>query len=969
MRVRRRPVSVTRGAIATTIVTLLAVSASVAGAQTGSVTGTVIEAANRRPIEGAQVFVKGTNLATQAGEGGRFTLFNVPPGARTIGVRQLGFAANEKPVTIVAGRRDTVDFALTQQAISLNEVVVTGTATATEVRKVGNSVASLNVTDIAEKSPILSVDQLLKGRTAGVIMNVTQSSVGTSGQIKIRGTKSISLPSEPALYIDGVKVNNAEDRAFFIGGAGINRISDLNPNEIDRIEVVRGAAAATLYGTQGSNGVIQIFTKRGRTGAPEWVFETEGGFERSPTNRFPGRLWTQFTGPTGYRAHDPKEIVENGRYERYLAQVSGGGEAVTYFTSLSYQGQEASIAPNANWGHILGSRINLNAVMSPTLSLAARTGFTFNKLRINDTDNALHGLYSQVVAGLPYSATPERKWGERFGNFYANQTVENIRHTLRNTSGLTADWRPRGNLTHQATLGIDWFDDEFQKYFPYAYQGSGNKLGAKTNATRSFREITVDYKASLSNTLASWVTSEVAVGAQGDFQSQNRVTGIGTDFPAPGVRTVSSASTRTASEDRLETTNAGLFLQETVGLWDKVFVTGGLRVDGNSAFGNDFKYQTYPKASLAYSISDESFWPASVVPTMKLRAAYGTSGQAPSQFAADRTYSPTSAQNGQPAVSPNNLGDPDLGPETSSELELGFDAGLLSDRLGVEFTAYFQTTNDALIRKPGPPSLGFLNTQLTNIGQTKSHGIELALNGLLLRRANMEWSSRLNLSTFSSEITDLGGVAPFFVSDAFIKEGYPINAIWRVPLQSWNPVTRRHTALSSPSDRVFSGSIDPEWFGSLSTNYRLGSLTLTAMADFQGGNKKVDFSHYWDTRVRSGDHYLSLVEKPTGRATPAADSLVDYVNAIGSTVFVEPADFLALSELALSYSIPDAWIRTTGFRRASVRLSGRNLYLWTKFPGVDPRLAWQGNIAVGGSSDFDSPPVPRVFLLTIRAAR
>lgn len=962
MRVRRRTVSTAVGIVAT----LVASSAGVAGAQTGSVTGTVVEGADRRPVVGAQIFVKGTGLATQAGEGGRFTLASIPPGPHTVGVRQLGFAATEKPVTIVAGRRDTLDFVLIQQAISLHEVVVTGTAAATEVRKIGNSVASVNVSDLTEKSPILSVDQLLKGRTAGVLMNISQSAVGSSGQIKIRGTKSISLPSDPALYIDGVKVNNADDRGISIGGPGINRISDINPADIDRIEVVRGAAAATLYGTQGSNGVIQIFTKRGRTGAPEWAYEAEGGFERAPTDRFPGRLWTQFTGPTGFRAHDPKEIVGNGRYERYLAQVSGGGEAVTYFTSLSYQGQNASIAPDANWGHLLGWRTNLNAVLTPKLSLAARTGFTFNKLRINDTDNALHGLYSQVVAGLPYTADPTRKWGERFGNFYANQTVENIQHVLRNTTGLTSDWRPRPNLTQQTTLGIDWFDDEFQKYFPYAYQGSGNKLGAKTNATRSFREVTFDYKASLSNTLAAWVTSELSAGAQGDFQTQNRVTGSGTDFPAPGVRTVSSAATRTATEDRLETTNAGLFIQETFGLWDKVFVTGGLRVDGNSAFGNDFKYQTYPKASVAYSLSDESFWPTTIVPTMKLRVAYGTSGQAPSQFAADRTYTPVSAQNGQPAVTPNNLGDPNLGPETSSEIELGFDAGILGDRLGIEFTSYFQTTNDALIRKPEPPSLGFLNTQLTNIGQTKSHGIELGINALLYRRRNMELSSRVNLATFTSEITDMGGIAPFLVNDARIVEGYPVNGLWRIPLLKWDPVTRRHTA---GIDRVYAGTLDPKWFGSISTNYRLGPLTLTAMADYAGGNKKIDFSHYWDTRVRSGDHYLSLIEKPSGKATPAADSLVDYVNVIGSTVFVEDADYLSLSEMALTYSVPDGWIRSTGFRRASVRLSGRNLHMWTKFPGVDPRLSYRGNVPVGGGSDFDSTPVPRVFLLTVRASR
>lgn len=935
-------------------------------AQTGSVGGTIVEAASRRPIAGAQVFIKGSSLGTTTGESGRYIIANVPVGDRIVGVRQIGFAAQEKPVAVVAGQRAALDFQLGEQAISLREVVVTGTATATEVRKIGNSVASVNVSELAEKSPILGMDQLIKGRTAGIIMNIGQSTVGTPGQIKIRGTKSIALPSDPVIYIDGVKINNTDDRPIFIGGQGINRLADINPSEIDRVEIVRGAAAATLYGTQGSNGVIQIFTKRGRTGAPEWLFEAEGGYERSPTNRFPGRLWTQFTGPAGYRAHDPKEIVDNGRYERYMAQVSGGSETVTYFTSLGFQGQNASIAPSANWNHKTTTRANLTAVLNPKLSLSVRSGFTFNKLRINDTDNALHGLYSQVVAGLPYSATPERKWGERFGNFYANQTVENIQNVLRNTSGFTLDYRMRENFTHNFTFGIDWFGDEFQKFFPYAYLGSGNKLGSKNNVTRSVREMTFDYKSSLANALTPNVTSEFSFGAQGIFFAQNRVTATGTDFPAPGVRTVSAAATRTAAEQRVETTNAGLFAQETIGLWDKVFVAAGVRVDGNSAFGNNFKYQWYPKASVAYTVSQEGFWPTSILPTMKLRAAYGTSGQAPAQFAADRTYTPTSAQNGQPAVTPNNLGDPDLGPETSNEVELGFDAGIFSDRLGLEFTYFNQTTNDALIRKNEPPSEGFLAAQLTNIGQTKSSGIEMGVTAVLLSRARQELNARLNFATFKSEITDLGGVAPFFVSDARIVQGYPVNGIWRVPLAGWNAATRRHTA---GIDRVFAGQIDPKWYGALSLDYRLGRFSVTGMADFQGGNKKVDFSHYWDTRVRSGDHYLSLVQKPNGATTPAADSLVDFVNAIGSTVFIEPADFLALSELSVNYNVPDGLSQRLGFRRTSVRLSGRNLYLWTKWPGVDPRLVWQGNIPVGGSADFDSPPIPRVFLFTVRMAR
>ena len=958
------PILVARGVL--TALALITATAPPALAQNGSVAGVVVDAVSKRPVSGARVVIKATNIGTSTGEAGQYIISNVPLGERTVWVRQLGFAPQERSVTVMVGQRATVDFELTTQTISLSQVVVTGAATATEVRKIGNSIASVNVAELTEKAPILGVDQLINGRTPGVIMNLGQATVGTPGQIKIRGTKSIALSSDPVIYIDGVKINNSDDRPAFIGGQGINRLADLNPDEIDRIEIVRGAAAATLYGTQGSNGVVQIFTKQGRTGAPEWLYESEGGYEQTPTNRFPGRLWTQFTGPTGYRAHDPKEIVDKGRYERYLAQVSGGSEAVTYFTSFAFQRKNASIAPSANWNRSITTRANITAILSPKLSLSVRSGFTFNKLRINDTDNALHGLYSQVVAGLPYSATPERKWGERFGNFDANQTVENIQDVLRNTTGFTLDYRMRENFAHNVTLGIDWFGDEFQKYFPYAYQGSGNKLGSKNNITRSVREITLDYKASLSNTLTPNLTSEFSFGTQGIFFTQNRLTGSGTDFPAPGVRTVSAAATRTAAEDRVQTTNAGLFAQETFGFFDKVFLAGGVRFDGNSAFGNNFKYQWYPKASIAYSLSQETFWPKRLVPTMKLRVAYGTSGQAPAQFAADRTFTPISAQNGQPAVTPNNLGNANLGPETSREIEVGFDAGILNDRFGMEFTYFNQATNNALIRKNEPPSLGFLTAQLTNIGQTKSSGIELGLTAVLLSRARQELYARFNFATFTSEVTDMAGIAPFFVNDSRIVQGYPVNSIWRFPLAGWNPTTRRHTA---GTDRVFAGQIDPKWYGSFSADYRLGRFSITGQTTFQGGNKKMDFSHYWDTRVRSGDHYLSLVQKPNGATTPAADSLVDYVSTLGSTVFVEPADFLALGEMSLNYDAPDWFSQRLGFRRTSVRLSGRNLYLWTKFPGVDPRLNWRGNVAVGGSADFDSPPIPRVFLITVRATR
>jgi len=964
------------GVIGALVVALLAAATAPVAAQgTGRINGTVLSEVGTRPIPAAQVTIRGTTLGSVSGDDGRFTIANVAAGRQTVDIRHIGYGAISQQVEVVAGQTATMTIRLSERAIALDEIVVTGTAGATERKQIGNTVASIDASRIVETAPLASVDQLIQGRTAGVNMITTQGNVGSAGQIKIRGTKSASLSSDPIMYIDGVRVNSSDDRsgganggnaAFFIGGQSINRMADLNPSEIDRVEVVKGAAAATLYGTQGSNGVIQIFTKRGRSGAPQWQFETEGGFERSPADRFPGRLWTEFVNPAnGFRAHDPREIIENGGKQRYALQVNGGSDQVTYFVSGNYFNYHGSITPTANWNKQFATRANLGFFVNPRLRLEVNSGFVANRLRVPDNDNALHGLYSQVVAGLPYSATPDRKWGERFGNFYANQTLENLENVLRNTTGLTADYRPTDNFTHHATLGIDWFGDEFTKYFPYAYQGSGNKLGSKINSDRTFRAITADYRTTLKNTLTSSVRSELSGGLQGDFANTVRVTANGTNFPAPGVRTVSAASITTGQETRISTVNAGVFGQETIGIWDKLFLTGGVRVDGNSAFGNEFKYQAYPKASAAYTISDQSFWPKALVPTMKLRVAYGTSGTAPDQFAADRTYQAVSAQNGQPAVTPNNIGDPKLGPEKSVEIEAGFDAGFFSDRVSLEFTYYNQRTTDALFRRPEAPSLGFLNTQLTNIGEIRNRGIETSLHGQILQSRDVRWTGTVNYTTNHNKVLSMGDVAPFFVNDSRIVADYPVNGIWRVPLASWDPVLRRHTA---GTDRVYAGPIDPTYYGSLATEFTFKRLNLNAMMDYSGGNKKIDFSHYWDTRVRSGDRYLALIHKPDGAPTPAGDSLVDYVNVIGSTVFTEDGSYMTLREVSLSYALPESWSARARLRNTSLRFSGRNLYMWTKFPGVDPQTNWRGNTPVGASSDFDSQPIPRIFLFAIRTS-
>jgi len=944
----------------------LASAAPLLAQQAGTVTGQVTNATSGRELSGVQISILGSGLGTLTGNNGRFLIPNVPAGPVTVRADMIGFGVQEVQVTVVVGETALADFTLTERAISLDEIVVTGSGAETARRKLGNSISTVNAVDVVRSAPITSVDQLIQGRSAGVAMNLASGTVGLGGMIRIRGMTSVSLSGDPVVYIDGIRVDASHDQSgVWFGGMDISRLQDISPSEVDRIEIVKGSAASTLYGTQGANGVIQVFTKRGRSGAPQWNFEIEQGFERTPTDTFPGRMNKYFQGPDGFQARDPTELVENGYHHRYSASVSGGGQAVRYFISGSYKGQEASLKGDANWNKVITGRINLTTVLSPTVTVTATTGIVHNRLRVPDDNNALHGLYSQFASGLPYTASTERPYGERFGSVAANSTLENFQRVLRTTSGIEVTHQPTNNFSHTFRSGVDWYADEFTKFFPFAYEGSGNKLGNKRNHTRSFRDVTTEYRATLSSSIGETVTSELTAGFQGNFENTIRVDARGTDFPAPGVKSVDATSVTQGSERRIEEINAGVFVQETLGLWDKVFLTAGMRLDGNSAFGNEFDTQLYPKASVAYNISQEGFWPTGLLPTMKLRMAYGESGLAPAQFAADRTWAPVSAQGGQPAVTPGNIGNPELGPERSQEIEVGMDAGLLDDRVGLEVTAYFQKTRDALLFKPFPSSQGFTADQLTNIGEIENRGIEIGLNALLYSSESFELSSNVQFATSKNEVTDMGGVADISGFGYRISEGYPVHGAWGYELVGWDATTRRHNRTD---EQLFQGQTDPKWFGSYSMQLRWGDFTLDGMSEFRGGMVKNNFSRYWSNRVRTGDEYLSLVQRPNGEPTPASDSLYNYTTTLGYTGFYEPADFFTVRELSVGYDLPDELLGQFGLTRSSLRFSARNLWMWSKFSGIHPETNWDGAANLRQAQDFDTLPPPRIFLLTFRTS-
>lgn len=954
------------------LLVLLNVPLPVHAQAVGSVTGVVTEAGTQRPLAGVQVFLPGSGVGGLSNNQGRFVLLNAPAGSAVIRVEMIGYAPGEQTITITAGESTQVNFSLQPRAIAMNEIVATGQALATERRQIGNTLAVVDASRLAEVAPIRDFTEMLAGRSPGVSVLTNNGTVGTGGQILIRGVTSVTQTNKPLIYIDGIRADDSSS-GLSVGGATPTRLTDINPHDIDRVEIVKGAAATTLYGTEGANGVVQIFTKRGRSGPAQWTALIEQGAERLMTSRFPGRLWTQFEGPSGFRARDPADIVKTGRSQNYQLSVGGGAEALSYYVSGGVQMQEGSVTPAVNHMDQVTTRVNLNTVVSPSLSIGVNTGYVRSDLRLPENDNALHGVYSQVVSGVPYTADEGRMWGERWGSHSINQTVETFQNVDRFTGGLRVDHKPgEGVFSQTLNFGLDWYGQLDEKFFPYGFRGSGNNLGAKTSQQRRVLNTTLDYRSGFSHEFNPNFTAQLSGGFQANFYRAHITQSSGTEYPAPGLRTVGATTIRTGTENWTEETNAGFFTQLGVGLYDKVFLTAGVRFDGNSAFGEDFPFKSYPKVSVAYNISDEAFWPRHLAETLKLRAAWGTAGRAPAQFAADRTFSPVAAEDGKPAVTPSNVGDPNLGPETSQELEVGFDAGLFGDRIGLEFTYYSSVTRDALVQKRYPPSMGFTATQLANVGEIENKGWEMAIRGLLLTSERLDWDAHFQISTTSNVVTSLGGQPSFAAGNATrIEEGYPATGKWVRKSSHWDPVTRRHVPLLTESGGLlhYVGDATPKWRGSLNSSLRIfNNLTLTGQAEWATGMIGVNFARGWAIGKLTGDEYLALVEKPRGTRTPASDSLYNLWQVVGDGGFVEKADWLKLREVSVAYRLPEAWLGRFGFRDTNIRVSARNLGLWAPdWSGPDPEVKYGGSAGdLNIGYDFNTMPIPRRISISLR---
>jgi TonB-linked SusC/RagA family outer membrane protein len=820
---------------------LLQPSRAVAQAQPagGTITGRVTDAATGNPVAQVRVLVSGTQNGTLTGENGRYTLRVPTNGAVTLDVNRIGYEAKKVTATLTGSTTPVVvDVAITPAAFSLAAVVTTVTGQQRKV-ELANAVAQINVAEKVAELPVSNMGGLLSGRTSSVQV-LQPGGTGSGSRIRIRGQNSFSLTNDPIVVIDGVRATSSTNNMLGTGGPGPSRLDDINPAEIESIEIVKGPSAATLYGTEAANGVVVITTKRGKTGKTTYNFGAENGrldniakfpdlwslwgrTAAAPTRSVPCLLTAVALGTcTSVDSLSRGNIFNNpdltpigsGNRNQYSLQASGGNDKVQFFISGQtevetgiYKMPKYEVArltarrgvselpsdimrPNALARNSF--RANVNTELFKNFFVEASSGYVNSDVRIPQFVGGGEGLMTTAIAG-PWRADLVDAQGDSLRGYRAwmmgdalSQTTTQALNRFINT--LSAKWAPAEWLSMRAAVGSDFTgrDDQFLAKVGEAPATGTLRQGNITSLRGETNQQTADYGAAATFQPFDWVKSTTSVGMQYIRNAVGQTVGTGIGLP-PGGITVSSAATRSSTQTFEERRTLGYYVEQQLALRDRLFITGGLRRDAASAFGRNTRAVYYPKLGASWLISDETFLtiPA-FVNSLRLRGTYGASGQIPGPTDAVRFYSPgplTTATGDASSASLGSLGNANLKPEYSAETEFGFDLAMFSGATNIEFTSYNKSTTDALIRREIAPSLAGLTTQFVNIGNIRNSGLEFTWNQRVLDRRAAALSFMVTGSTNKNRMTKLGeGIPPIASAGGRGTQrnlpGYPLFGLW-----------------------------------------------------------------------------------------------------------------------------------------------------------------------------------------------
>jgi len=903
--------------------------------QSGVITGTVVDATTGETLPGANVFLESTQQGASTDMNGNFEITNIEPGTYTLVARFVGFQIFEQEITVDEDETVTLTIELQSEMVGLDELVVTGTAGEVRKRELGTSIDQFSSDDL-EAQPVGNMEEFLRSSGAGIQSLAVSGQVGAGGTIKLRGTTSISQGNSPLIFINGVRLStNPTPPPNLEDGRGPRIISNplnyINPEDVASMEVIKGAAATTLYGTEASSGVIQIFTRQGEDGRTQGSFSVTSGVN----------FWPQLSDaidshPTDL---DLNKVQKNGFVQRYNASVRGGSEDLTYFVSARYTDEEGIVETQNSKGSTISGNFTFD--IADNLKVAINNTYNRQNTRYVPDSNNRHGYILNVLR-LDKGYSPgsrdnswvlETELRSKVDNFISGASIE---HQIGDpsTNGLKNHFRFGLNQVQVSNSGL----------LPFGYLL--NPQGTINAQSWQNRVITAEYIGNWQNQVSERMHSTLSFGAQYFDEFTHDINSGGIGFSGPGNQTVTSAARTFGSEDEIREVNAGFFLQERIGIDDILYLIGGIRADGNSSFGNNYGFEYYPKFSASYVLSDSDFWDLSWWNSLRLRGAIGFAGKAPGAFDAVRTWSSVSGLDGQPAVTPNNLGNPELGPERTREIEFGFDADFVDSRVTLEATFFDALTSDALFPVLPSPSTGIANSQLRNVGELSSKGIELSSEFIPIRSQQLQWAVGIDLTMIDEEVTDMGGAASLSVGyEQEIREGY-------APPSFFGRRVTNPDEFADPvyEDNAFLGQTFPDMNMIFSTNLDLGeSLSVSARGELSKGGHMVNATAFLNTArgYWPPTQELQEIRETQGIEALTAAERSQLSGFYGYDQFIESADFFKLRSVTLRYRVPIKWL-PNGVRSSTLSITGSNLIKISDYSGLDPE------VIEGGSSGTEN---------------
>lgn len=963
-------------------------------AQNRQINGIVTDRDGSEQLAGVTIVLKGTRNGTKTDMKGNYEI-QAPAAGGILVFSYLGYQTQEIPIN----GQQRIDIQMEIAANLMTEVVVTGYGGAQSRQTLTSAIASVKAEEIAN-IPAASSDQLLQGRAAGVQVNSNSGNPGGGVSVRIRGTSSINASSEPLYVIDGIPMQSENLSALGLGGGVTNPLADLNPADIESMEVLKDASATAIYGARAANGVVLITTKRG---ASQKALINIGGYTGGqsavnmpdvvdgPTfetlmNEVALNVGREapYANPAGAINTDWSEpIFQTGQLRNIDLSISGGNEKTRYMVSANNFLQEG-IIKNTDFGRTT-SRVNLDFSPLTKMNVGTSILYSYNKRgRLRGDDSIAGGV------GSAFFYPPNRTYYNEDGSYFKIPTFENPLVAVNETEiGMTtnrflgtvfAEYEFIEGLKLKSNFSVD-YSNAAESLFDNSRTNNGSAVGGiaqrlSTNNTNWIQENVLSYRFSVNEHHIN-----ALVGTSLQESRTDLTTAIGQGFPSDAFQEIVAAAVLRSNSTSTSYGIASLFSRIDYNYKAKYLATLNVRRDGSSRFGEENRWGTFPSFGLGWVLSEERFFKEQhVFSTIKLRGSYGITGNQSgiNDFQSLGLWG-GGAYADLPGIAPTQLPNPLLKWETTNQLDLGIEFGFLGDRIHVDADYYNKHTNDLLLAVSIPRTSGFDN-MTQNFGEMRNRGFELGINADVLGQNNaLKWDLNFNVATNRNKILRLE--APFNVYNRDLyryEEGGEMFSFYLHPQTGVNPETgaiefedvNGDGTFDVNNDRRIVGTANPDFFGGVTNTFHFKGFDLMFFFQYSYGNDQLNWNRFFQEHggTRSTNFTASQLDRwqnPGDITMIPRMEASNYASDLRPSRFLEDGSYIRLKNITFGYSLPAVFAKRIGMSSARVYVSGQNVLTFTNYTGLDPELTGTASNILTQGIEFYSTPQPRTFMAGI----